>query len=206
MFIVFRVKSNVGNNPFNTSYLYATNQNNTSQNKTKKEPTQTTQTNFHQRPIKVEKTQGRITPSLTGRVTPSISGSYKPPSQSTLERPASVASTTKALGSVEESQLTPTVKVETQSQSTTTNSLPTLATTTTQKTRNFQFKQKNKYDSKCMYSIPKSTHLSRPTLKAGPLEIRTSVSQSDEFKVKTEEDLMSPNSVFGDDIPSNSQL
>ena len=194
-----------GANPFNASYLYATN---SSQAKAKKEPAFCPQTNFHQRPIKIEKAQGRLTPLLTGRVTPSLNNSYKTP-QSNHERPASVGSNnaSKNVEQQKQQQQNPAmsvVKVEekTVDELATTAASSLLPLSQIDKTSNsFLWKKVKEQSIKAIYSIPKSFKFSRPTLETGVLEIRTSVIPLENLMVKNEEELLSPNSVFHDHEP-----
>lgn len=192
-----------GANPFNASYLYA-NSTNSSQAKTKKEPALCPQTNFHQRPVKIEKSQGRLTPLLTGRVTPLCVNSYKAPSN--VENPASVKSIKGFSKDLEEQNQQPpisAIKVETKTADKTTttasSSLPSLAQID-KISNSFQLRRLKK-DYKQIYSIPKSSKFSRPTLETGVLEIRTSITQFENVRLKNEEELISPNSVFHDHEP-----
>ena len=192
-----------GANPFNASYLYANSTN--SQAKAKKEPALCPQTNFHQRPVKIEKSQGRLTPLLTGRVTPLCVNSYKAPSN--VENPASVKSVKSSLKDAEEQNQQPpisAIKIEAK----TADKITTMASSSLPPisqidkiSNSFQL-QRLKEDQKTIYSIPKSSKFSRPTLETGVLEIRTSITQFENSRLKNEEELISPNSVFHDHEPS----
>ena len=192
-----------GANPFNASYLYA-NSANSSQAKAKKEPALCPQTNFHQRPVKIEKSQGRLTPLLTGRVTP-LCNSYKAPSN--MENPASVKSIKSSSNDVVEQNQQPPIsaiiveaKIANKITTVASSTLPPLSQV--DKSSNSFRQRRLKEEQKPIYSIPKSSKFSRPTLETGVLEIRTSVAEFGSVKIKNEEELISPNSVFHDHEPS----
>lgn len=182
-----------GVNPFGASYLYATN---SSQAKTKKEAALCPQTNFHQRPIKIEKAQGRLTPLLTGRVTPSLNTYKAPPSNN--DKPASNKAIKNTEQQKQQHQTTePKIEIKVSNDTTTTkNSIP--ASSQNPFSNNF-FHTKTRVGNKAIYSIPKTFKLSRPTLETGVLEIRTSIMPIEDMQIKSEEEFISPNSVFRDD-------
>lgn len=200
------MKSNAGsNNPFNASYLYASNNNNNT-NKAKREVPATSLANFHQRAQKVEKAKVSSTPSLTGRITP-LSNSYKISSVHFLgsnDKPASANSTSQVTcGDKQSTSLTQT-EANSQSIVSTSSALPFLCTTTNSKDSRLHTREILKH-RQSVYELPITFNQLRPSLPENPLEVRYSsgagsvCENNGPSSVKLEDNILSPCSVFGDD-------